>query len=330
MSRLPLRVAIVGAGLMGRWHAASAVRVGGRVTTVVDPDPARARALAERYGAAVADLDSLLATPRADVVHVCTPLPTHAAIAGAVLHRGISVLVEKPLARDPAETDALLGEAEARGVFLCPVHQLPFQRAVQRVLADLARLGSLVHLDYVACSAGGSGRTDAEASGTVADILPHPLSLVRRLLPGAVHRLDWHAWRPAPGELRAGAVAGGTTIGVLISMAGRPTRHTLRLVGTAATAHVDLFHGFATVEPGAVSRARKIARPFTHASATLAAAFANLGARALRREPAYPGLRELIGAFYRAVREGGPPPIDAAETRDVALTRALLAGHAGA
>lgn len=327
MSRSPLRVAIVGAGLMGRWHADSAARAGGVVSAIVDADPTRARALAARHGAAVLDLDALLGPPRADVVHVCTPLNTHAAIAGAAIRAGLAVLVEKPLARDPAETDALLREAAARRVLVCPVHQFPFQTAVRRVRSDASRLGSLLHVDYVACSAGATGRAATEVSAIVADILPHPLSLLRRFMPGPLHELEWRVWRPAPGEFRASALSGDTTVGLLVSMAGRPTRNTLRLVGTAGTAHVDLFHGFATLEPGGVSRVRKIARPFAHAAATMVVAATNLGARAIRREPAYPGLRELVGEFYRAVREGGPPPIDADEVRDVARTRALLAGH---
>jgi hypothetical protein len=108
---------------------------------------------------------------------------------------------------------------------------------------------------------------------------------------------------------------------MLISLAGRPTRNTLRLVGAGGTAHLDLFHGFSTVESGAVSRSRKIVRPFSHAVTTLGAAAANLARRAATREPAYPGLQRLVEGFYAAVSRGAPPPIDTAEIRDVALAR---------
>jgi predicted dehydrogenase len=327
VSPASIRVAIVGAGLMGRWHAASARRAGAQVVAVADPDAARAAQLARRHGARTLGPTDRLAQHEVDAVHVCTPLETHAAIVAQILEAGLPVLVEKPLARDPVETERLLGAARAAGVVLCPVHQFPFQRGARRVLDAPDRLGALLHADYVACSAGGAGRDAATLSAIVDDILPHPLSLLRRLQSPPLHTLAWQVIRGSAGEVRASARAGTATLGIVISMGGRPTRNTLRLVGTQGTAHVDLFHGFATLEPGDVSRAGKVLRPFRHAGATLAGATGNLIGRMARLEPAYPGLRELVREFYRAVREGGPPPVSADEVTDVARTRALLAGH---
>jgi hypothetical protein len=44
----------------------------------------------------------------------------------------------------------------------------------------------------------------------------------------------------------------------------------------------------------------------------------NLAGRVMRREPAFPGLRALIGAAYRVVREGGPPPVPPGEIEEAA------------
>jgi predicted dehydrogenase len=313
---------------MGRWHAAAAARAGARIAAVADPDPARAARLAARHGAHVTDLGTLLAAGDVQAAHVCTPLDTHAGIVADLVGAGVAVLVEKPLARDAGETERLVRQARSAKVPLCPVHQFPFQPGAGRILSGLERLGALLHADYVACSAGGGGT--AGFDDVVADILPHPLSLLRRVLPGPLDAWPWRTMRPRAGEFRALAATGGATVSLLVSMSGRPTRNTLRLVGTGGTAHLDLFHGFATVEPAAVSRARKVARPFTHAGATLAAATANLTARMVRREPAYPGLRELIERFYQAVRSGGASPITPEEMLDVARTRDLLTAGPGA
>lgn len=330
MSAGALRVAVVGAGLMGRWHAAAAARVGAQVVAVADPDHPRATRLARRHGARVVPLAGLLEDRSIQALHVCTPLETHAAIATAALDAGLPVLVEKPLAPNASTTEALLQLAARRQRPLCPVHQFPFQRGVQRVLAAVPRFGPVLHADYVACTAGAEGRDAAAGEAIVADILPHPLSLLRSVVPGALADLPWHVARPRAGELRATAAAAGITVSLLISLAGRPTRNSWRLVGTAGTAHVDLFHGFATFESGAVSRGRKIARPFARAVTTLGAAAGNLARRAVARETAYPGLQRLVEAFYAAVRGTAPSPIEAAEIRDVALARDRIAGATGA
>jgi hypothetical protein len=195
------------------------------------------------------------------------------------------------------------------------------------VLSALDRLGMVLHLDYETCSAGGVDQPPAGLAEIVADILPHPLSLACRVLRQPLHTLSWQVARPSAGEFRATAHTVHATVGLLISMGGRPTRNALRLIGTRGTAHLDLFHGFATFEPGAVSRARKITRPLTHAAATIAGAAGNLIRRAVAREPAYPGLATLVKEFYDASRGERAVPIAVDEIRDVALARDRLLGR---
>jgi hypothetical protein len=95
-------------------------------------------------------------------------------------------------------------------------------------------------------------------------------------------------------------------------------------MGTRGSGRADLFHGYAVVEHGAVSRTAKLARPFRLAAGSLLAASANLARRLVQREPAYPGLTELVRQFHRAATGGGPVPITADETLDIAETRDRL------
>jgi predicted dehydrogenase len=223
------------------------------------------------------------------------------------------VLVEKPLAPSATETERLLGEARAAGRLLCPVHQLLFQRGVQRVLSRLPSRAAVRHVDVVACSAGAEGRTGADRTEVALEILPHALALVARLLPDAAAAVAWQV-ASSPGELRLTAQVGQTSAGILISMSGRPTRNTLRVITDRGTRHLDLFHGFSVAERAWTSRAYKVARPFALALGTWSVGGANLLARTARREWAYPGLRELVRAFYRAAGGDGPPPIPEHET----------------
>jgi predicted dehydrogenase len=322
------RAAVVGAGLMGQWHANAIRSVGSTVAVIVDPDPRRGHQVAARHlGSRVAtDFEAVLFDDAIDVVHICTPLETHQALAAQALQAGKHVLAEKPLTQTASACRELVDLAEARGRLLCPVHQFLFQLGMLRAQQACATIGPLLHVDAIICSAGAAGRSRAEQDRMASDILPHPLSLLARMLPERLVFVDWKVQHPLAGELRATGVVGGVSVSVLISLRGRPTTNVLRLTGEHGTIHVDLFHGFHVVERGAVSRMHKIARPFMLSTATLQAATANLVARAIRREVAYPGLRRLVGRFYAAALGQGQTPISSREILDVAMARDTLIG----
>jgi predicted dehydrogenase len=276
----PLRAAVVGAGLMGRWHADAVARAGHAVAAVVDRDGARAAALAARHRGAAAAGDLAAAGP-VDVVHVCAPLAAHEALVRAALARGAHVVAEKPLAADATTTAALLALAASAGRLLVPVHQFLFQRGVAEAARALDEIGPLLHFDAVACTAGASHLPPAEHGRIVTEVLPHALSLVVRLVSPDVADADWHVRRPAPGELRADAVLAGAAVSIVVSTGGRPTANALRLVCARGTTHVDLFHGFATVLRGRAARATRASKSRSRSSP---------GARRSRpRRPTSPG-----------------------------------------
>jgi predicted dehydrogenase len=305
---------------MGCWHARALARTGGLVALVIDQDLDRARRLARRWRGCVAHshLDELSAHS-IRVAHICTPTASHAAVIQAALEAGCHVLAEKPLANDEPTTRALLRLAESRRLLLCPVHQALFQPGVRRTLAALDRLGPL-HVDLVMCSAGAQGCTAADDQ-LIAEILPHPLSFLARVVPGVVDAGKWMISRAAPGELRATITAPSGTASILVSAHGRPTVNAARIIGERGTAHMDLFHGFALFQSGAVSRTRKAAQPLVYAAHLGRAAAWNLVKRAIRRHTAYPGLWELVSAFYGQLGPGGVSPISVQETLQVAAMR---------
>ncbi len=312
------RAIIVGAGLMGHWHSDAVRRAGRAVAAVVDADPARARALAARLPGARAT-ETLGAVVRAgDVVHVCTPVGTHAALAAAALSAGCHALVEKPLAERAETVASLLARGERAGQLVVPVHQYLFQRGVLHARHLLASIGPVLHVDAVACTAGADGESDADRDRLALGILPHPLSLLTRLVDPAIGAVAWDVTYLAPGELRLSGALGAASVGIVVSTRGRPTRNTLQLVGPRGTIRLDLFHGYTVVIRGEPTRAFKIAHPFVDAARSGAAAAANLAVRAVRRESAYPGLRELVRRMYAAVEGRGPAPITPAETLGVA------------
>jgi predicted dehydrogenase len=328
-----VRAAVIGAGPMGRWHATELSRAGGVVVAVADREPTAAAALASSHPGAgdFQEPEAMLAAAAPEVVHVCTPTASHVELAERCLDAGAHVLVEKPLAPDAAATEGLLSYAERRALTVCPVHQYPFQPGATRARRALPGLGRPLLIEATACSAGGELSPEVPLDELAGEILPHPLSLLAVLLEHGLDKLAWSASRPANGELRSAAVADGTTITISISMHGRPTRNELRAICAGGTLHLDLFHGYGFAERGAVSRLDKVLRPFMQSAGRTGAAAANLAARSLRREPAYPGLRELIRRFYATLRQGQPPPVPPAEALAVARARdSILAGAAKA
>ncbi len=316
---------MVGAGLMGRWHAHALVRAGGSVAAVVDPDSETASRLAAAHGSAPTfqRLSEALEAAQIDVVHVCAPLESHPELVLEALAGGADVLVEKPLAADVAATEELVERARAAGRLLCPVHQYLYQPGFRQLERVAPALSPWLHIEATLCSAGAEGKPD-EADAIAADILPHPLASLERALPGGLAGLGWSAARLSAGELRASGAAGETTVSICVSMGGRPTRNELRLIGSQGTIELDHFHGYAFVERGRPTRAGKALRPFALSARRVGVAAANLGERAARREPAYPGLRSLIESFYAAARTRGEPPIAFEETLAVATARAAL------
>jgi predicted dehydrogenase len=324
-----IRAVIVGAGMMGRWHAHALSRAGGRVAAVADPRPGAARVLASRYHAEFFASDAeMLTQVKADVLHICTPLDTHVTLAERGLEAGLHILIEKPMAPDAAATARLLDEAQSRGRLVMPVHQFAFQDGMRTARAQAALIAPLLHVAATAYTAGGEGLDGHGRDLLAADILPHALSLCQEFVPCGVDSLAWSVLHPAPGELEAMAQTDSTLLSIRISTAARPTRNEFMVSGARGTIHVDLFHGFAVVQRGGVSRFQKAVQPFTFAAQTFVAAGTNIVSRTLRTEPAYPGLRELILRFYEAIHSGGPAPIAPATTLAIARARdSLLAGR---
>ncbi|EXG81767.1 Gfo/Idh/MocA family protein [Cryptosporangium arvum] len=136
-----LRVAVLGVGVMGSYHAAAlAERIAhARVTVVSDADGPRAERVARAVGARV-EADPLAAIDAADVdaVVIASPGFAHEAQVLACLDRRIPVLCEKPLTLT-ADTAYRIVEREA--TLATPLVQLGFMR---RFDAEYAALRSLV------------------------------------------------------------------------------------------------------------------------------------------------------------------------------------------
>jgi len=126
---MKLRLAVIGAGTFGRNH----VRVLSRLpevelAAIVDSDIAKAQALAAEHGSQA--FSSIKTMPLLDAAIVATPTVTHEEIAAHLLHSGIDVLVEKPIATTAAAGERLARLADEKGRILQVGHLERFNPAV--------------------------------------------------------------------------------------------------------------------------------------------------------------------------------------------------------
>ncbi len=125
-SEARLEVGIIGMGWIGRQHVETlARRKDVAIAAVCDTDLSRAEEVGGVTGAtAFDDWREMLATTSLDAVWVCTPPLAHKEPAVAVLERGVSLYLEKPIARRMRDARAIVAAAEAPGAPPCAVgHQ---------------------------------------------------------------------------------------------------------------------------------------------------------------------------------------------------------------
>jgi myo-inositol 2-dehydrogenase / D-chiro-inositol 1-dehydrogenase len=228
-SQGPLRIGIAGCG-----HAAENLHVPAlrglpslTVVAVADVDAERTRAVAERFGIGrrYTDPADLVADPDVDIVCVCTPPSTHAAIGVAALEAGKHLLVEKPIAASLADADRLIDVAERAPDLVTMVgfnlRHHPLVREAKRHVASGA-IGDVEFVRTVFSSRvryekglpGWRMRRDS-GGGALADVAIHHFDLWRYLLGVEVDEIyassrsgdsdDWTAAVTA--RLSGGAVA---------------------------------------------------------------------------------------------------------------------------
>src|SRR5262249_7591447 len=142
---LPFRFGLIGAGVAAEIHVAAMRTVPGvEVHAIADAVPARARALATRFGIpeVYADGQALAARAPGDGVAVRTPHHLHPPCVRAAASAGRHVLVEKAIAHTVAAADELIDACRTRRVTLAGIFQNRFTPAARR-LRDVVADGGL-------------------------------------------------------------------------------------------------------------------------------------------------------------------------------------------
>ena len=292
--RDPLRAAVVGVGYFGVFHAEKyAALPGVQLAAVVDADRPRAEALAARLGtrgyASVAEMPGDV-----DVASVAVPTAEHAHVAGALIDRGIHVLVEKPMVRTLEEADALIAAARSRNVVLQAGHLERFNGALAAVRD---RIGAPMFIESHRLAPFKPRSTDVD---TVLDVMIHDLDLVLDLVPSTVVEIRASGIPVLTDHVDIAharlAFANGCVANVTASRVSLKSMRKTRLFARDRYVSIDFQSGEVTI---AAKRAGPGAAP-------------GLPPIALEAFVAPPGdpLLEEVRAFVAAVRRRGAVPVD--------------------
>jgi predicted dehydrogenase len=347
-----LKVAIVGCGKIADAHASQIQRIEGcEIVGVCDREPLMARQLYERFPvkSCFTDLTELMDKARPDVVHITTPAETHFEIARFCLEQACHVYVEKPFTLYAEQAQLLLELAERKGVKLTVGHNDQFSHVARRMRA-LVRSGYLggpaVHMEsYYSYDLGDPSYARALFGDKHHWVRRLPGKLLQNVISHGIARIAEFLTSDAPRVIAYGFVSsllkqigeseivdelrviiseeGGTTAYFTFSSQMRPAIHQLRVYGPKNGLALDQDHEILTKLRGQKfkSYADHFIPPVLFAKQHLGNLVTNVRLFLGRDFHIDSGMKYLIEAFYRSIREGAPAPIP---YREILLTARIM------
>ena len=197
---MTVRIAVIGAGLMGADHARIVAEdlPGAQLQVVCDMDAGRAKRVADDLSAqdVASDPEAVIARADVDAVIIASPDFTHAPLSLACIRAGKRVLCEKPLSQSVAECLAVMQAEQAAGA---RVLQLGFMRRYDQAYVEMkaaldqGRLGRalMMHNFHRNVATPAADFTGAMA---ITNSAPHEFDVVRHVL--GTEYASIAAWQP--------------------------------------------------------------------------------------------------------------------------------------
>ncbi len=184
ISKKKIKVAVIGVGYLGNFHAQKYAKIeGAELVGVTDADMGRANEVAAANGTkAFASYTELLG--KVDAVSIVTPTESHYRIGMEFLQAGADVLVEKPIANSVQEAGELVRAAERAGRILQVGHLERFNGAMS-ALGDMVKSPS--YIEAFRLSPFPNRSTDVDV---VLDVMIHDIDLVLKLAGSEVEEVE--------------------------------------------------------------------------------------------------------------------------------------------
>ena len=347
-----LKVAIVGCGKIADAHASQIRKLEGcEIVGVCDREPLMAKQLFERFPVKkyYTDLAELLKDAKPDAVHITTPAESHFDVAKYCLEQGCHVYVEKPFTLYADQAQQLLELAEAKGLKLTVGHNEQFSHAAlrMRALVQTGYLGGIpVHMD---CFHGYDLGDPSYARALLGDknhwVRRLPGKLLQNVISHGIARIAEFLTTDSPKVIAHGFVSPllkrikeseivdelrviiceeeRTTAYFTFSTQMKPSLHQLRVYGPMNGLILDADQDTLTKLRGQKfkSFAEKFVPPAIFAKQNLGNLITNVKLFLGRDFHMDAGMKNLIDAFYRSIRENSPVPIP---YREILVTAKIM------
>lgn len=130
-----LGLGLIGCGALGKTHADCVAKIPeASFLAYADVSEAAAKACLDQYGGdyATTDAGRIFSDKNIDAVYICTRHDSHAALAVAAARAGKHILIEKPLALNLEDCEAIASEVKKAGVSLMPAFKMRYYPLIQK------------------------------------------------------------------------------------------------------------------------------------------------------------------------------------------------------
>ncbi len=286
-----IRVAVVGVGYLGRFHALIYSRMPDvDLVGVFDTDPGRARTVADEVGCAshacIADL-----LDQADAVSVVVPTTAHLSAAAPFLLRGIHVLLEKPIAPTLADAAEIVRLAGVHDAILQIGHVERFNAGV---MALAQRIDSPLYIEAQRMGGFVERATDVDV---VSDLMIHDIDIILSLVGAEISAISAVGASVLTEHVDIANArlefANGTVANVVASRVSDKTTRRIRVFQPRRYLSLDF-----------VAQTIDIAEPHP-----VEGSRSEIARQRIQIEPIKPLDLELA-EFVRCIRDGQPPLVD--------------------
>lgn len=190
-----LKVAVIGAGNMGRNHLRNYFLLPeAELAALADINPST-KELADEFRAEhFTDYKEMLEVVKPDAVSIVVPTPLHFEIAKEVMQRGIHCLLEKPITSTVDEADELIKLAEDTKVVFTVGHIEHYNPIIIK-LRELLEAKKIGKITSISCRRVGGFPAVEPKTDVIIDLAVHDIDLISLLLNKQPKKISSHGSR---------------------------------------------------------------------------------------------------------------------------------------